>query len=187
MAEPRAAARVLKAFCLFCVPDFPKFPLFLPLWAETRGFFYFFRRLFYAAALGKCASLFLRHERPCSLGRGAPLIIPVVPGVSKAAGLGRFRKKSLTRAVDSIIIKSDNNIIFKKGCGSLAKSFMEAVMNPVRLRVMQFLASHGEGTAGQLRQALGDVPPASLYRHLKVLLESGCIQVARETPARGAV
>lgn len=63
--------------------------------------------------------------------------------------------------------------------------FVKIVMNPVRQRIVQFLVLHGKGTAGDMRRQMSDIPTASLYRHLKMLLDAGCIKVLEEKKVRG--
>lgn len=46
----------------------------------------------------------------------------------------------------------------------------EIVMNPVRQRIFQYLLLHETGTVKEIRKALPDVPGASLYRHIKLLV-----------------
>lgn len=67
------------------------------------------------------------------------------------------------------------------------RDFAQIIMNPVRQRVVQFLLLNGRGTVGEIARALSDVPRASLYRHVNILLEAGCIRVAEERAVRGAV
>lgn len=69
----------------------------------------------------------------------------------------------------------------------MEKSIIELMMNPVRLRIVQYLMLHETGTVGEMRGELSDVPPASLYRHMKILLGAGCIAVAEERRVRGTV
>ncbi len=63
----------------------------------------------------------------------------------------------------------------------------EIVMNPVRQRIIQFLITSGKGTPADILQKLPDVPPASLYRHMKKLLSAGCIEVVEEKKIRGTI
>lgn len=63
----------------------------------------------------------------------------------------------------------------------------ELVFHPVRMRVLQMLLRSGNLTAGQLGELLGDVPPATLYRHLKQLTTGGVIAVVEERPVRGVL
>lgn len=62
----------------------------------------------------------------------------------------------------------------------------DLVLHPVRLRIV--LATSGrEVTTAELRAELGDVPQASLYRHVSLLTEAGILEVAAERPVRGTV
>lgn len=63
----------------------------------------------------------------------------------------------------------------------------EIVMNPVRQRIFQYLLIHETGTVKEIRKALPDVPSASLYRHMKILTESGILMVVGENRIRGTV
>ena len=63
----------------------------------------------------------------------------------------------------------------------------ELVMNPVRQRIFQYFLLHETGTVKELRQALPDVPSASLYRHVKLLAEHSILTVAEEHRIRGTV
>ena len=63
----------------------------------------------------------------------------------------------------------------------------ELVMNPVRQRIFQYFLLHETGTVKELRQALPDVPSASLYRHVKLLAEHSVLTVAEEHRIRGTV
>jgi predicted ArsR family transcriptional regulator len=95
------------------------------------------------------------------------------------------RKKRLT-----IVIDFDNIITVDNGferCGAMKKDLMEIVMNPARQRILQYLIIHGQGSTGEMQQELTDVPPASLYRHVKLLLGGGLIEVMKEERIRGAV
>lgn len=66
-------------------------------------------------------------------------------------------------------------------------NFMEVMMNPVRQRITQYLLLHPESTPGDMLKAMPDIPTASLYRHVRVLLEAGLIEVVQEEKVRGAV
>ncbi len=67
------------------------------------------------------------------------------------------------------------------------RDFMKIVMNPIRQRIIQYLMIHGQGTSKEMMSELTDIPPASLYRHVKVLAETGCIEIAEEHKIRGTV
>lgn len=62
-----------------------------------------------------------------------------------------------------------------------------AMTHPVRMRIMQALLNGNEMTAGEIAKKLGDIPQASLYRHINTLLEEEIIKVARENKIRGTV
>lgn len=66
-------------------------------------------------------------------------------------------------------------------------NFVKTVMNPVRQRIIQYLIFHEKGTAGEMRKELSDIPAASLYRHLKTLLDAGCIEVLEAKKVRGTI
>lgn len=69
----------------------------------------------------------------------------------------------------------------------MGKDFADVIMNPVRQRIAQYLMLHETGTVGEISEALCDVPRPSLYRHMNVLLEAGCIRVVSQRSVRGAV
>lgn len=86
---------------------------------------------------------------------------------------------------DINIINVDNN------CGGNRREFIlkkaEIILHPVRMRVIQSLVRGERMTAQQLQERLVDVPQATLYRHLKKLVESGVLMVAEEIPNRGTL
>lgn len=61
------------------------------------------------------------------------------------------------------------------------------IMNPVRMRMMQYFLLNRQGTATQVAKELNDVPKASLYRHIKVLEDAGIITVIQENKKRGMI
>ncbi len=63
----------------------------------------------------------------------------------------------------------------------------EIVMNPVRQRIFQYFLLHETGTVKEIRKALPDVPSASLYRHVKILVDSSILMVVGENRIRGTV
>lgn len=69
----------------------------------------------------------------------------------------------------------------------MKKDFMEIIMNPVRLRIVQYLILHQQGTTADISDELMDIPRPSLYRHIKVLRDAGCIEVSEERKIRGTV
>ena len=63
----------------------------------------------------------------------------------------------------------------------------ELLLHPVRLRIVQAFLGDRALTTSQLRAELGDVPPASLYRHIARLVTHGVLSVVAERRVRGAV
>jgi DNA-binding transcriptional ArsR family regulator len=63
----------------------------------------------------------------------------------------------------------------------------DLLLHPVRLRVVQALLGGRTLSTADLARELTDVPAASLYRHVSLLLEAGVIEVAEERRVRGAV
>ena len=57
--------------------------------------------------------------------------------------------------------------------------YMEACMNSTRQRIIQVIMTKKEATSGEIGEELPDVPRASLYRHIKVLLDAEVIVVVR--------
>lgn len=62
----------------------------------------------------------------------------------------------------------------------------DVVLHPVRLRIIQQLGGRNRTTA-QLREALPDIPQATLYRHVGALLDAEVIAVVDERRSRGAI
>lgn len=62
---------------------------------------------------------------------------------------------------------------------------LDVVVHPVRLRILHEIADR-ERTTAQLRDALPDVTPATLYRHVGALLDAGVLTVVAERRVRGA-
>ena len=63
----------------------------------------------------------------------------------------------------------------------------EVVMNPVRQRIFQYFLLHETGTVKEVKNALPDVPSASLYSHMKILADSSILVVVGENMIRGTV
>ncbi|GAA3401512.1 helix-turn-helix domain-containing protein [Paenibacillus hodogayensis] len=54
---------------------------------------------------------------------------------------------------------------------------IDLLLHPVRMRIVQKLMQGKPLTIAQLTEALPDVPQATLYRHMKLLLEHGHVEV----------
>lgn len=67
----------------------------------------------------------------------------------------------------------------------MSKPKANLILHPVRLRIVTELARQ-KLTPRQLAQLLPNVPQATLYRHLSLLLEGGILEVVAEQPVNGA-
>jgi Helix-turn-helix domain len=63
----------------------------------------------------------------------------------------------------------------------------DVLLHPVRMRIWQSFLGDRALTTGELQAELPDVPPASLYRQIALLVESGVLAIAAERRVRGAV
>lgn len=61
------------------------------------------------------------------------------------------------------------------------------LLHPVRLRIVKAFLGDRALTTNQLALELGDVPVASIYRHVARLANAGVLQVVAEQRVRGAV
>ena len=69
----------------------------------------------------------------------------------------------------------------------MKKDYMKACMNPTRQRIIQVIMIKKEATSAEIGEELQDIPRASLYRHIKVLLDAKIITVVKEEFKRGSV
>jgi DNA-binding transcriptional ArsR family regulator len=69
----------------------------------------------------------------------------------------------------------------------LAMASVEVLLHPVRLRVVQRLLGQRQLTTADLAAELPDVAPATLYRHVAILVEAGVLTVVAQRRIRGAV
>ncbi len=61
----------------------------------------------------------------------------------------------------------------------------DLLLHPVRMRIIQQLLAEEPQTILQLAEVLGDVPQATLYRHMKLMLESHLIEVVQVNKIHG--
>lgn len=64
---------------------------------------------------------------------------------------------------------------------------IELLLHPIRMRIIQAFMPDKQLTAGQLSEAMADVPQASLYRHLAIMLKADVIEIISEQRVRGTV
>ena len=63
----------------------------------------------------------------------------------------------------------------------------DLLLHPVRLRIVEAFLGDRALTTSTLRSELGDIPAASLYRHIARLVEAGVLAVVSERRVRGAL
>ena len=63
----------------------------------------------------------------------------------------------------------------------------DTLIHPVRMRIVQTIGARGAMSAKELRGVLDDVAHATLYRHVKALVQAGFLELDSERQARGAV
>lgn len=63
----------------------------------------------------------------------------------------------------------------------------DVLLHPVRLRIVQTLMLERPMSVAELGEALGDVPQASLYRHVRQLTEAGFVEAVDSRPVGGAM
>ena len=67
------------------------------------------------------------------------------------------------------------------------KDINEVLLNPIRSRIIQYLARQQRATAGDIALFMTDVPKTTLYRHLNTLAKHNIITVVEENRVRGSV
>lgn len=69
----------------------------------------------------------------------------------------------------------------------MTDKIMECITNPVKCKLLLEIYAREQATAKHLSDTLGDIPQATLYRHLKKMLSDGILKVTEETPVRGTL
>jgi DNA-binding transcriptional ArsR family regulator len=68
----------------------------------------------------------------------------------------------------------------------MAPSKFDLMLHPVRLQILHAFEHERKMTTQELGARLADIPTATLYRHLNILLEGGMLRVAEERVVHGA-
>lgn len=63
--------------------------------------------------------------------------------------------------------------------------YAEVLSNPVRMRIMQYMAINNEATTKEIAEYLTDIPRRTLYRHINYLIEGKAVLVKEERKVRG--
>jgi len=61
------------------------------------------------------------------------------------------------------------------------------MLNSVRMRIIQELATRQSITATELCEKIGDVPRTTMYRHINILLDNNILSVVSEKKIRGSI
>jgi len=64
---------------------------------------------------------------------------------------------------------------------------IKIMMNPIRIKIIQELRLKGNATTKEIQAACGDIPQATLYRHINELLKNDIIQVVDENIINGII
>ncbi len=64
---------------------------------------------------------------------------------------------------------------------------LDTLLHPLRFRILRLMIDGVPRTPGMIGASLGDVPTASLYRHIRVLEHAGVLESVEERRVRGAV
>jgi DNA-binding transcriptional ArsR family regulator len=62
----------------------------------------------------------------------------------------------------------------------------DLVLHPVRVNILRELSDGRQRTPQEVAESLRDVPPATLYRHIAMLVDGGVLRVVGMRRARGA-
>lgn len=62
---------------------------------------------------------------------------------------------------------------------------VKLVLNPARLRILQYIRVHGNVRTSDIVKYLNDIPRATVYHHVKILEENNMVEVVKENRVRG--
>ncbi|EQI02602.1 helix-turn-helix domain-containing protein [Clostridioides difficile] len=61
------------------------------------------------------------------------------------------------------------------------------ILNPARLRILQYIRLHGSARTSDIVKYLNDIPRATVHHHVKILEENNMIEVIKENRVRGTI
>ncbi|MCC0631675.1 MULTISPECIES: helix-turn-helix domain-containing protein [unclassified Clostridioides] len=64
---------------------------------------------------------------------------------------------------------------------------VKLILNPARLRILQYIRLHGSVRTSDIVKYLNDIPRATVYHHVKILEENNMIEVVKENRVRGTI
>lgn len=68
---------------------------------------------------------------------------------------------------------------------SMDQKILDGLLNPVRMRIFQYVLMNKQATTAEIGNELPGVPQASLYRHMNKLVKDGILGVLEENKVRG--
>lgn len=80
-----------------------------------------------------------------------------------------------------------NTYTKRKGYYMKANEITKLIMNPIRMRIIQYFMLNENATTTQIRGELEDIPKATLYRQMKILEDANLIRIIKENRVRGAM
>lgn len=83
--------------------------------------------------------------------------------------------------ISGIVLKYDNDT---RNESKIVVEKIDLILHPLRLRIMQSLGQESL-TTQEIAERLPDAPVSSIYRHLKLLLEGGMVEVAATELVQG--
>ncbi|RSK26086.1 hypothetical protein EJF36_03905 [Bacillus sp. HMF5848] len=67
------------------------------------------------------------------------------------------------------------------------KNINEILLNPVRMRIIQEMATQQTMTTNELCERISDVPRTTMYRHVNILIDNNILSVMSEKKIRGSL
>lgn len=61
------------------------------------------------------------------------------------------------------------------------------MLNPIRMRIIQAMATSKSSTASELCEKIKDVPRTTMYRHINTLIDNNILSVVSEKKIRGSL
>jgi len=61
------------------------------------------------------------------------------------------------------------------------------ILNPARLRILQYIRLHSSVRTSDIVGYLSDIPRATVYHHVKILVDNKIIEVVKENHVRGTI
>ncbi|HAQ41299.1 helix-turn-helix domain-containing protein [Anaeropeptidivorans aminofermentans] len=63
----------------------------------------------------------------------------------------------------------------------------DVILNPIRLRIIQYVAHNMPVTVAQIARAISDISKATLYRHVRILVDNEILIVIGQKKIRGTL